>query len=213
MASPIKPSDIDAAVPGIFSNICAGFKSLFLLGPLIKQFWHFAFDSDGNATADFKALFVSIGVPVGGVLWWPVASFVPEGWIVANGQAVSRASYPSLFQVIGTSFGAGDGSTTFNLPQCAGRFLFGTNASHPVGETGGEETHILTVAELAKHSHIPNIINTEISGSGDVPDPTIQMTGTGPPGVPPQLILSDAGSNAPHQNLPPYITGVWIIKT
>jgi microcystin-dependent protein len=50
---------------------------------------------------------------------------VPAGWLFANGQAVSRATYKALFQAIGTTYGTGDGSTTFNVPDCNGRVLAG----------------------------------------------------------------------------------------
>jgi len=58
-------------------------------------------------------------VPVGTVVYdWPSAN-IPPGWIASDGQAISRASYPELFSVIGTTFGVGDGSTTFNVPRNA----------------------------------------------------------------------------------------------
>ena len=62
--------------------------------------------------------------PVGIISWFPTSS-PPVGWIVANGSAVNRASYADLFAVIGTSYGAGDGTTTFNLPDLRGQFIRG----------------------------------------------------------------------------------------
>jgi microcystin-dependent protein len=62
--------------------------------------------------------------PVGTVNWF-AASTAPSGWLVADGSAVSRATYATLFAVVGTTFGAGDGSTTFNLPDLRGQFLRG----------------------------------------------------------------------------------------
>lgn len=61
------------------------------------------------------------GVPAGFIAGWPVAS-MPNGWIKANGAAVSRTAYALLFAAIGTTYGAGDGSTTFNVPDMRGAF-------------------------------------------------------------------------------------------
>ena len=58
---------------------------------------------------------------------------VPEGWLLCNGANVSRTTYSKLFAVIGTTWGTGDGSTTFTLPNCEGRFLEGTTSTSNVG--------------------------------------------------------------------------------
>lgn len=85
-------------------------------------------------------------------------SAVPTGWLICDGSALSRNAYANLFNAIGTAFGAGDGSTTFNLPDMRGRVPVGagqgTNLTNRVlGGEGGEESHTLTVAELAAHGH------------------------------------------------------------
>ena len=67
-------------------------------------------------------------IPAGFVAAWPLAS-VPTGWLECDGSAVSRSSYPALFAVYGTSYGPGDGSTTFNLPNYKDYFLRGFDAS------------------------------------------------------------------------------------
>jgi len=64
------------------------------------------------------------GVPSGAVFWF-AASTAPTGYLKANGAAVSRTTYAALFAVVGTTFGAGDGSTTFNLPNLLGEFIRG----------------------------------------------------------------------------------------
>ena len=75
----------------------------------------------------------------------------PWGWLLCQGQAVNRATYAELFGVIGTSFGVGDGSTTFNVPDLRGKTLVGYNSSesefNTLGKTGGEKTHKLTITE------------------------------------------------------------------
>lgn len=77
-------------------------------------------------------------------------SVAPDGWLMCNGSEVSRAEYSLLFDAIGTAYGEGDGSTTFNLPSMAGRTTIGSSASHALGSTGGEESHELTASELPK---------------------------------------------------------------
>lgn len=82
----------------------------------------------------------------------------PEGWLLCDGSAVSRTTYADLFAVIGTSWGAGDGSTTFNLPNRAGRAAIGTGTgsgltARTIGQTGGAETHTLTQTETPLKSH------------------------------------------------------------
>lgn len=81
-------------------------------------------------------------------------SVAPQGWLLCDGSAVSRVTYSSLFETIGTSYGSGDGSNTFNLPDLTGRVVMGSSSSHPSESTGGEETHILTSSEIPSHTHI-----------------------------------------------------------
>jgi microcystin-dependent protein len=104
----------------------------------------------------------------------------PGGWLLCNGQLVSRTGYALLFAAIGTAYGVGDGSTTFAVPDFRGRAaigddLMGTSAAGRIttatvnqttrGGVGGAQTHALTVAELAAHAH------TASSGN-DSPDHT-----------------------------------------
>ena len=60
---------------------------------------------------------------------------VPEGWLQCNGAAVSRTTYAALFAVIGTKYGSGNGSTTFNLPNLHHKFIEGTNTTSEVGQS------------------------------------------------------------------------------
>jgi microcystin-dependent protein len=84
-----------------------------------------------------------------------------NGWLRCAGAAVSRTTYADLFAVIGTAFGAGDGSTTFNLPDCRGRVLgaIGTGvglSARSLGDTVGAETHTLTIDQIPSHTHSVN---------------------------------------------------------
>lgn len=77
----------------------------------------------------------------------------PQGYLLCDGSAVDRTTYATLFGVIGTTFGAGDGSTTFNLPDLGGRVPLGASSTHMLGSTGGSETVTLTESELPAHVH------------------------------------------------------------
>jgi len=85
------------------------------------------------------------------------AAVAPTGFLICDGAAVSRVTYSVLFSVIGTTYGAGNGSTTFNLPNLKGKVPVGLDAAQTefdaLGEAGGEKTHTLTTAELAAHGH------------------------------------------------------------
>ena len=80
-------------------------------------------------------------------------SVAPNGWLLCDGSAVSRSEYADLFTAIGTTYGAGDGSTTFNVPDLAGRVVIGVSDNHALGSTGGEASHTLTESELPAHVH------------------------------------------------------------
>lgn len=92
-------------------------------------------------------------VPVGTVIAWLGTGSAPAGYLEANGQTVSRTTYAELFSVFGTSYGAGDGSTTFGLPNLNERHLKGTTTVGSVGTTTGADTYALSQAQLPAHTH------------------------------------------------------------
>lgn len=77
----------------------------------------------------------------------------PQGCLFCDGSAVSRTTYAALFAVIGTTYGEGDGETTFNIPDLSGRVVIGVSNSHALGTTGGSETVTLTADQLPAHVH------------------------------------------------------------
>jgi microcystin-dependent protein len=99
-----------------------------------------------------------------GVIQMFAGSSAPTGFLLCSGAAVSRTGYAALFSAIGTAFGAGDGSTTFNLPDLRGRVIAGLDNmggsdagrlswSNTMGTTGGAQTHTLSVSEMPSHTH------------------------------------------------------------
>lgn len=80
-------------------------------------------------------------------------SVAPAGFLLCDGSAVSRTTYSDLFDIIGTTFGQGDGSSTFNVPDLSGRVVIGVSTNILNGDTGGEETHTILSSELPVHSH------------------------------------------------------------
>lgn len=102
-------------------------------------------------------------VPTGAILASGLTA-APSGWLLCQGAAVSRTEYKTLFEAIGTAYGAGDGSTTFNVPNLQGRVPVGSGglAASPsaLGNVGGEEYHQLTINELPAHTH------TEVAWGG-----------------------------------------------
>jgi microcystin-dependent protein len=92
------------------------------------------------------------GVPTGSIMPYAAAT-PPAGWLPCDGSAVSRATYADLFGVIGTVWGVGDGSTTFNLPNLEDRFLTGAGNTYAIAATGGAATVTLATSEIPGHTH------------------------------------------------------------
>lgn len=94
--------------------------------------------------------------PTGSVIAF-AGNYAPNGFLLCNGAAVSRSTYSVLYGVIGTTYGVGDGSTTFNLPNLDGKVVVGYDISqtafNAVGKAGGATTHTLTTSELPTHNH------------------------------------------------------------
>ena len=151
-------------------------------------------------------------LPIGCIVPF-TSDVVPENWLLCNGQAVSRTDYALLFSIIGTSYGVGDGSTTFNLPDLRGRVAVGKDGTQTefdnLGEKGGEKTHQLTVGELPKHT--PKVKYLGEHGTGLNSGPYgYKLSYT--LGCDESLTTEPIGNDEPHNILQPYQVTNYIIK-
>lgn len=91
----------------------------------------------------------------------------PAGWLPCDGRTLARAEFPDLFAAIGTSYGAGDGYSTFRIPDLRARFPVGTGSGYPMGSTGGEAWVTLGVNHLPTHDHEAGSLQTSPAGDHD----------------------------------------------
>lgn len=138
---------------------------------------------NGNGTV--TGVTSASGVVSAGTVAYFAASTAPIGWLAANGAAVSRTTYADLFSAIGTTFGSGDGSTTFNLPNLGGQFIRSWESGQTTdsGRTFGSSQ----ADDFASHSHsatqrssTDGAANSYITiGSGAVGPGTVSLANTG----------------------------------
>lgn len=159
-------------------------------------------------------------IPAGSVMPY-AGSSAPSGWLLCSGAAVSRTTYAALFAIVGTTYGAGDGSTTFNLPDLRGRAAFGVDnmggtaanritsggsgiTGTTLGAAGGAETVTLSTSQIPSHNHTVQYAST--AGSSVFGAPTgNNNAGTVNTGL--------TGGGGAHNTVPPAIILNYIIKT
>ena len=156
-------------------------------------------------------------LPLGSIIEYPHArTSLPAGWMICDGTAISRTDYSELFNLIGTTYGSGNGSTTFNLPNLKGRVVVGGDASqtefNALGLTGGEKTHTLTVDEMPAHKHSSNYNTAYDTGTTGWGSQIVQSQ-TYTFGITNMSnIMQNTGKGYAHNNLQPYIVLNYIIK-
>lgn len=169
--------------------------------------------TDSNVGNSPEASIINWGYPVGMIqTGFQVACGLlaaPTGYLLCDGSAVSRSTYARLFSAIGTRYGAGNGSTTFNVPNKKGKVSVGVDASQTefdtVGKNGGSKTHTLTVDEVPAHGHT-EVYRDNADGGTAQPCMT-QANGSQ------QTFTSDlTGGGQAHNNLQPYEVDTWIIR-
>lgn len=180
----------------------------------------------GYATAEIK----SVIVPAGSVTMFAGAT-APTGYLLCDGTAVSRTLYADLFTAIGTTYGVGDGSTTFNLPDLRGRSPLAAGAGagltpRALAATGGAETVTLDATMMPSHTHTHNANG----GTGSLADPATGLAYSnsqntagagldvtnGEPNLyttPIALTINSTGGGQPHANMQPFLALNFIIKT
>ena len=170
------------------------------------------------------------GVPTGCIIPWSDTS-IPSGFLECNGAAVSRTTYATLFAITSTTYGSGNGSTTFNLPDLKDNVPLGRSNSAALASTGGANTvgstgnvggstgaHTLVTGELASHTHGLPRRNPGVPYQG-----AAYMTTFGPN---PTVSSGGAGSDQGHSHnmsatfsgdatsvVQPYLTILYVIKT
>lgn len=153
-----------------------------------------------------------------GVIEMYGAAVAPTGYLLCDGSAVSRTTYASLFAVIGTTWGVGDGSTTFNVPDYRGRAPIGAGTgagltARTLAATGGEETHTLTTAEMPSHDHVENFDGGPGVSTGGGAIAAIAPTVTSASGDGVTVKTSASGSGGAHNTMQPFVVVNFIIKT
>lgn len=135
----------------------------------------------------------------------------PVGWLMCDGSAISRATYSNLFAVVGTAFGVGNGTTTFNIPDLRGRVPVGAGTgagltNRVLGSKFGEENHLLILSEAPSHAHTVGLYAQSINldAAGLVPADSSH----------PAFVGTDSqGGDQPHNNMQPSQAVNYIIKT
>ena len=161
-----------------------------------------------------------VGVtPIGSLMPY-AGTTAPAGFLLCSDVAVLRTTYADLFAVIGTTYGAGNGTTTFNVPDLRGRVIAGldnmggttasrltattiTGGGDNVGEVGGAQTHTLTEAQLAAHTHNQNAFGLSISASGVYTSNGFVVGGAGVNGTGGGRENTTTGSGSAHNNVQP----------
>jgi microcystin-dependent protein len=150
-------------------------------------------------------------LPVGALVPFAAAA-APTGFLLCDGASQLRSAYAALFAVIGTTYGSVDG-THFNVPDLRGRVPVGVDgaanrlaANDALGNSGGEEKHQLTVAELASHSH-PNSQNYGSAGGQF----GVQATGSAGNNNA-SAFVGNTGGDTAHNNMQPFVIVTYIIK-
>jgi microcystin-dependent protein len=177
------------------------------------------------------------GTATGTILPWSAAS-LPTGFLECAGAAVSRSTYSALFAIVGTTYGAGDGSTTFNLPNLADNVPVGKSPGKALASTGGANTvastgnvggstanATLSEAQLASHDHSATTKSGFPGGPYGI-SPSNLYTAAGTRSSNTVNNIANAGSGSGHSHnmsatfsgdstsvLQPYIALIYIIKT
>jgi microcystin-dependent protein len=186
-------------------------------GCLVELIYPFNFEPYGTATPEetaqvFRSVFDDFSFQtscrmIGEIIPYAGSTSPMLSWLACDGASLLRSDYPDLFAVIGTIYGAADG-THFNLPDMRGRtaISMGTGSglsTRTIGDSFGEETHQLNTSELASHSHSEITANPAL-GAAVVGVPV-------PSAVPGIGTTGSAGGDTPHNNMQPSLAINYLI--
>jgi microcystin-dependent protein len=184
------------------------------------------YDFDG---ANIQGL---VGVTTGSVIPWGATS-IPSGFLECDGSAVSRTTYATLFSTIGTTYGSGDGSSTFNVPDIADNVVVGKSPGKALASTGGANTvassgniggsagnTTISTSQLPSHGHPATgraanhqaHAQNNTGGSPRYPNSTSTSSNSGSGGAHSHGLSGTFTGNATSV-LQPYLTVIYIIKT
>lgn len=210
MSSPILPAQFCAAVPAANADLCTRFTKFLGLPQLLCDLFGWMLNANGSISDTFKAEVAVFSAPTGMVMY-SLTLNVGTGWLLCDGSEVSRTTYATLYAQIGTRYGAGNGTTTFTLPDFRGRSPMGAGAGTGLTNrdintlTLGEETHTMTENELVAHTH---------SWSG--PENRIEERGTGANNVWRNTapdVTGSTGGGQPFNVIHPCFIGYPFVKT
>lgn len=177
-------------------------------------------------------------LPLGSIVPYAASTAPTSNFVLCYGQAVSRTTYASLFSLVSTTYGVGDGSTTFNVPDLRGRSIFGVDAmggsgasrigtivGATIGSAGGTETHTLTEAQLPAHTHVASVTDPGHTHTYNEAQYTVSSTnnatsvatsnssantGSATTGI--TVSNANTGSGSAHSNMPPAIVLAYIMR-
>lgn len=219
MSAPVVPNDFKELISDPTASLCGNFINTLLKLPLtLWKLVNFMFDTDGNLSADFKTQISEAILPPGAIVQSLVFLDAPD-FLICDGAIYPVATYPTLGALLTNVYG-GDGSTTFGIPDMRDKFIVGVSGTKTIAATGGEETHMLTQAELpATELGIKSTVGDGYYGS-TIPNggagPAINAYGLGVSAVLETLnkaIIAPPGGGLAHNNLPPYRTAYIYVKT
>jgi microcystin-dependent protein len=153
-----------------------------------------------------------------GAIFLYAGSDEPDDWMICDGRAIDRTSFSPLFSMVGTTYGVGDGMSTFNIPDLRGRCAVGSGqgstaeggtagTSRSLGQKGGTETHTLTSAQMPAHTHGVTTYTTATDASLQLLGSGLRITAQNTAGV-----SASAGSGGAHPNMSPYAVLNYLIR-
>lgn len=135
-------------------------------------------------------------------------NFPPKGWAFCNGQTMPINQNQALFSLLGTTYG-GNGITTFALPNLQGKVPVHMGSGFALGQTGGEASHTLSIAEMPQHPHVfqgttNNADNPAVTGNLMATSANLYTAANNLTTLDPSTV-GNAGGSQPHENMQPYL--------